>query len=234
MKKTELIFLGPPASGKGTQTKKLSAELGLPHVDMGGMLREAISNGTEAGLEAKKYMDEGKLVPLEIVKQIVVNRLVQSDCANGFVLDGFPRSIEQAEVLNDILADLNSDLNKGVDVNLKVINIDLNQDVLVERIVNRRSCADCGKIYNLKFSAPKAEGVCDDCGGQLIQRGDDTEEVASKRFATYFTSTEPLIKYYTDKGLLTNVNGDGSIDEVYVGIKKAISGGCGCGCGCKN
>lgn len=216
--KSEFIFLGAPASGKGTQTKKLAEDLKIPHVDTGGMLRTAVSEGTENGKIAKSYMEAGKLVPAEVVIGIVNERLHKPDCANGFILDGFPRSIEQAEALDKIL----EDLNKGTDSKVIVINIDTSEELLIERIVNRRSCKDCGAIYNTKFLPPKAEGVCDKCGGELIQRKDDTEETALSRLETYKKETAPLIQYYTDKGLLVDIDGDKEIEEIYQQIKSVI------------
>lgn len=216
--KKEFIFLGPPASGKGTQTTLLKKELNLPHVDTGSMLRAAIANGTEAGKIAKGYMDQGVLVPVEIVATIIKERLNEDDCKNGFILDGYPRSVEQAEILDNILAEL----NKDQDVKIDVVNVDVSDEFLLDRIVNRRFCKECGKIYNLKFTAPKNEGLCDDCGAELKQRSDDTEEVAKNRFKTYKEQTQPLIDFYTKKGWLHSINGEQSIDEVFADIKKAI------------
>lgn len=216
--KTEFIFLGPPASGKGTQTKMLQKETNFPHVDTGSMLRAAIANGSEAGQIAKGYMDKGELVPVEIVAKIIKERLSQDDCKNGFILDGYPRSVEQAIILDDVLAELNA----GQDVKIHVINIDVSDEFLLERIINRRFCKECGKIYNLKFTAPKAEGKCDDCSSELMQRSDDTEEVAKNRFKTYKEQTQPLIDFYTKKGWLHSINGEQAIDAVYADIKKVI------------
>ena len=217
--KTELIFLGAPASGKGTQTKRLSKELNIPHVDTGGMLRAAISEGTEYGMIAKSYMDKGQLVPLEIVKNIINERLQKEDCSNGFILDGYPRSVEQADALEQIL----SNINKDSDVKVLVINIDVNQDIIIERIVNRRMCKGCGKIYNLKFIAPKVENVCDDCSSELYQRPDDVEETALNRLDTYNKQTEPLIEYYSKKVMLANVDGNGSVDSIYSKILEIVN-----------
>jgi len=214
--KKQFIFLGAPASGKGTQTKKLAEDLKIPHIDTGGMLRAAVAEGTEYGKIAKTNMDAGKLVPAEIVIGIIKQRIMKPDCDNGFVLDGFPRNIEQAQALDSILNEINTDQ----DVKLIVINIDTSEDVLIERIINRRSCENCGEIYNLKFSPPKISEKCDKCHGNLIQRQDDTEETAINRLKTYKTQTLPLIKFYSDRKLLVNVNGDRGIDEIYEDIKK--------------
>jgi adenylate kinase len=207
--KKELVFLGPPASGKGTQTSRLSTELGLPHVDTGSLLRAAIKNETPEGLEAKSYIERGALVPIEIVAAIIKNRLKQPDCANGFILDGFPRSVEQADILEGIRKEIDTE-----PVDFKVIYFDIPQDVLLERIIYRRSCGTCGKIYNLKSLPPKQEGVCD-CGGELTQRKDDNEETARARFETYFSETAPLVEYYKQKNALKVLDAQGDVDEIW-------------------
>lgn len=211
MTKKELVFLGPPASGKGTQTSRLSKELNFPHVDTGSLLRKALSEGTPDGLTAKSYIEKGQLVPVEIVASIIKTRLKEEDCANGFILDGFPRSTEQAEMLEDMLKEIDGD--KAVD--FKVVYFDIDQQLLLDRIIYRRSCAKCGKIYNLLSLKPQAEGVCDDCGAELIQRKDDTEEIAKSRFNTYFEQTAPLIKFYEDKGSLSKIDANGEVSEVW-------------------
>ena len=196
--KKELIFLGPPACGKGTQTTKLAEHLGFPHVDTGSLLRAEIASGSEDGLVAKSFIDKGNLVPVKLVGSIIKNRLAQDDCCEGYILDGYPRSLEQAEMLDVI----NNEINGETKVDFRAIYFDLNQDVLVSRIVNRRSCPICGEIYNLKFKPTKEEGKCDKCGGDLIRRKDDTEEIAKARFETYFEQTAPLIDYYKQRGVL--------------------------------
>ncbi len=216
--KTELIFLGAPASGKGTQTKKLVKELGLPHIDTGSMLRAAVAEGTEAGKLAAEFMQNGQLVPVQVVAKIIEDRLHKDDCSNGFILDGYPRSIEQAVILDGIL----DEINKNQDIKLLVINIDVPESLLIDRVVNRRSCKACGKIYNLKFLSPKVEGICDECQNELVQRSDDTAEVALKRLETYKNETAPLIDFYSKKGLLRNVDGDKEIDDIYQSIKEII------------
>ena len=195
--KKELIFLGPPACGKGTQTAKLSEHLGLPHVDTGSLLRAEIKNETENGKIAKSYIDKGQLVPVSLVANIIKNRLAQEDCKNGYILDGYPRSVEQA----DLLEEINADIDGSVEAQIKAIYFDLNQDILISRIVNRRSCPKCGEIYNIKFKPTKVEGICDKCGAELTQRKDDNEETAKARFDTYFKETAPLIDYYKNKGV---------------------------------
>lgn len=219
MTKKELVFLGPPASGKGTQTSKLSTYLNFPHVDTGSLLRKAMKEGTPDGITAKSYVEKGDLVPVEIVASIIKTRLKQDDCKNGFILDGFPRSIEQAEMLSKMLEEI--DANENVD--FKVIYFDIDQQLLLERIIYRRSCSKCGKIYNLLSLKPEKDGVCDDCGAELVQRKDDTEETAKARFNTYFEQTAPLIDFYTKKGSLTKINANGEVDEVWDRLLKAIN-----------
>ena len=219
--KTELIFLGAPASGKGTHTERIVKDLNLPHIVTGSMLRAAVAKGTEAGKRAGSFMEKGQLVPIDVVASIIKDRLHEDDCKNGFILDGYPRSIEQAEILDEIL----EDINKEQDVKLLVIDIDVDEKLLIERIVNRRSCPQCKKIYNLKFVAPKKEGICDVCGAELVQRSDDTEEVASKRLDTYKTQTAPLVDFYEKKGLLRVVDGNRGIEEIYSSIKEQIKQG---------
>jgi adenylate kinase len=218
--KKELIFLGPPACGKGTQTAKLAEHLGLVHIDTGSLLRAEIAKETPDGIVAKSFIDKGNLVPVELVGSIIKNRLSEEDCKKGYILDGYPRSVEQADVLEVI----NSQINKeSDDVDFRAIYFDLNQDILVSRIVNRRSCPICGEIYNIKYKPTKVEGVCDKCGGQLVQRKDDTEEIAQARFETYFKQTAPLIEYYQKKGVLRTLNADGSIDEVWTRLLNIIN-----------
>lgn len=216
--KKELIFLGPPACGKGTQTEKLAKYFGFPHVDTGSLLRAEIKAETENGKIAKQFIDKGMLVPVELVGSVIKNRLAQDDCKHGFILDGYPRSLEQAEMLEQI----KEVINGNEEVDFRAIYFELDQSVLISRIVNRRSCAKCGEIYNLKFKPTKVEGICDKCGGELIQRKDDNEEIAKARFETYFHKTAPLINYYKNKNVLRTINADGSIDEVWERLKKVV------------
>lgn len=216
--KTELIFLGPPACGKGTQTAKLAKHLNLPHIDTGSLLRAEISSKTQAGQEAKTFIDKGQLVPVELVSRIIKNRLSQDDCKNGYILDGFPRSIEQAEQLELI----NREINAGNEYKFLAVYFDIDENVLVERIVNRRSCPVCGEIYNLLFKAPSREGYCDKCGSKLTQRKDDTKEIAQSRFETYYKETAPLIDYYKHQGVLKTINANGTIDEVWERLLEVI------------
>ena len=216
--KKELIFLGPPACGKGTQTGKLADYFGFPHVDTGSLLRAEIKSGSENGKIAKQYIDKGLLVPVELVGEIIKNRLMQDDCKNGFILDGFPRSLEQAEILEKIKKEIDGDN----EVDFRATYFDINVDVLVTRIVNRRSCPSCGEIYNLKTKAPQKEGKCDLCDTELTQRKDDNEEIAKARFETYFKETAPLVNYYKERGVLSEINADGSIDEVWERLLKVV------------
>ena len=218
--KKELIFLGPPACGKGTQTDRLAMHFGFPHVDTGSLLRAEIKAETENGKIAKGFIDKGLLVPVELVGAVIKNRLSQPDCANGFILDGFPRSLEQAKVLDKIQAEL----DKDIDVDFRAVYFDIDESVLLSRIVNRRSCGKCGEIYNLKYKPTKVEGICDKCGGELIQRKDDNEEIAKARFDTYFTETAPLVEFYTNKKVLRTINADGSIDEVWARLLEVVEG----------
>lgn len=216
--KKELVFLGPPACGKGTQTSKLSQYLNFPHVDTGSLLRKAMSEGTPDGITAKSYIEKGALVPVEIVASIIKTRLKEDDCKGGFILDGFPRSTEQAEILEAALKEIDA----GVNVDFKVIYFDIAQELLLDRIITRRSCPKCGRIYNIKSLKPAKEGFCDDCDCELVQRKDDTEETAKARFNTYFEQTEPLIKFYENKGALVKINANGSVDEVWERLLKAV------------
>lgn len=218
MTKKELVLVGPPASGKGTQTSKLSGYLKFPHVDTGSLLRKALADQTPDGLTAKSYIEKGQLVPVEIVASIIKTRLQDADCANGFILDGFPRSTEQAEMLGEMLKEI--DGNNEVD--FKVVYFDIDQQLLLDRIIYRRSCSKCGKIYNLQSLKPQKDGVCDDCGAELTQRKDDTEEIAKARFDTYFNETAPLIDFYDKKGSLKKINANGEIDEVWDRLLTAI------------
>jgi len=180
-------------------------------------LRAALKNETPDGLKAKSYIDKGALVPIEIVVALIKDRLMQDDCKNGYILDGFPRSVEQA----DMLAEINKEIDDAEPVEFKAIYFDIPQELLIERIIYRRSCQDCGQIYNLKSLPPKQEGVCD-CGGPLTQRKDDNEETARARFETYFNETAPLVEYYEKKGVLTKLDANGSVDEIWDRLLKII------------
>jgi adenylate kinase len=202
-----LILLGPPGAGKGTQAESLSATLGIPHISTGDMFREAVAAGTPLGKEAKSYMDAGKLVPDQVTIGIVRDRLNRSDARSGFVLDGFPRTVPQAEALDEIL----DDLSEKIDA---VVCIDVPEDRLVRRLSRRRVCRDCGAIYHLESKPPGPDGRCTACGGELYQRDDDTEETVRRRLEVYRLQTEPLIRYYQKRDLLRTVSGDQDIASV--------------------
>lgn len=217
--KKELIFLGPPACGKGTQTNRLSEYLGFPHVDTGSLLRAEIAKESEEGKIAKSFIDKGQLVPPELVGRIIANRLAQEDCRNGYVLDGYPRSLEQAVMLEKI----NAEINKDEKVSFKAIYFDIDTQILIDRIVARQSCPKCGEIYNKKFKPSKVENICDRCGTELKTRADDNEETARARFDTYFRETAPLVEFYEKKGVLYKIDANGSIDEVWERLLKVIN-----------
>jgi len=211
-----LILLGPPGAGKGTQAKRLTADLGIPQISTGDMLREAVREGSPMGLKAKSYMDAGALVPDEVVVGIVEERIQQPDCARGFMLDGFPRTTAQADALATMLE------KKGLKLD-HVVCIEADKEELVKRLSGRRTCRQCMAPYHVLFHPPKKEGVCDKCGGELYQRDDDKEEAIRARLVTYESQTAPLIAYYEERGLLRRVNGLGTVEEVYERIKQAIS-----------
>ena len=216
--KKELIFLGPPACGKGTQTNMLSKYLGFPHIDTGSLLRAEISKATEDGIVAKSFIDKGQLVPPELVGKIIKNRLAQEDCNNGYVLDGYPRSMEQAELLERINAEIDSE--KAI---FKAIYFDIDTEILIDRIVHRQSCPKCGEIYNKKFKPSKVENICDKCHVELSTRADDNEEIAHARFDTYYKETSPLIEFYQNKNMLHKIDANGSIDEVWERLLKVVN-----------
>jgi len=212
-----LILLGPPGAGKGTQAASIIAKYQIPHISTGDILRKNISEGTELGKKAKEYMDKGLLVPDDLVVALVENRLTEEDCKEGFLLDGFPRTVAQADALGNALDKLGYSLDK-------VINIDVNKEELVERAVGRRVCKACGATFHIKFNPPKVDGVCDVCGGELLQRKDDTVETVSKRIEVYSHQTQPLINYYENKGILINIDGKQDIDKVFLDIVSALRG----------
>ncbi len=203
-----LILLGAPGAGKGTQAKMISEKYGIPQISTGDMLREAVAKGTELGKKAKEYMDRGELVPDEVVIGIVRERLQQPDCSKGFILDGFPRTIAQAEALDKMLDELGMKIDA-------VINIAVPEEEVVKRIVNRRTCRKCGAVYHLIYNPPKEDNKCDKCGGELYQRDDDKEETVRERYRVYKENTEPLIDYYRKKGVLYDVDGTKDINGVW-------------------
>ncbi len=206
--KSKIVLLGPPGSGKGTQGEKLSTELGYTRLSTGDMLREAVRDGTPLGVKAKSFMDSGKLVPNDLIIGLMKEKIAQVD--GGVIFDGFPRTVEQADALA-----------QEIDVDL-AINLDVDDDELMIRLTNRRSCPKCHMVFHLVSNPPKAEGVCDKCGAELYHRDDDTEKTVGNRLNVYRESTFPLIDYYTKLGKLVTIKGEGSIDDIFAQVKKAI------------
>jgi adenylate kinase len=212
---TYIVLLGPPASGKGTQAARLREALDLPHVASGDLFRENLKNETELGRKAKEYMDRGELVPDDITIAMVMDRLSRPDCAGGALLDGFPRTMAQAEALDEALA------AQGHEISV-VPNITVPDEVLVERVSGRRLCRTCGESYHVTFNPPQQPGVCDKDGGELYQRDDDKPETVRKRLKVYWEQTSPLIDYYRRKGLLVEIDGDQPIDAVEADLRAAV------------
>ena len=213
------IFLGPPGSGKGTQTSRLADKLSIPHIDTGSLLRKSIQDGTEQGMIAKSFIDKGQLVPIEVVSNIIKERLQKDDCLQGFILDGFPRSIEQAEALKKITDEIGK-------FNLKedalAIYFEIGTESLIHRLINRRSCPKCGTIYNLISNPPKIMDYCDICDTKLITRKDDNEETARLRFVTYEKETAPLYDYFKQMGILKEIDADKSISDIWEEVKEVV------------
>lgn len=210
-----LILLGPPGAGKGTQAQKLVDELGVPQISTGDLLRAAVREGTELGKQAKAYMDRGELVPDSVVVGMLAERMKAGDCAKGFILDGFPRAVSQGEALEDML----SGAGRNID---HVVSIEVPEEELVRRLTGRRSCPKCGAMFHVMFKPPAREGVCDNCGAELITRADDNEETIRNRIGVYREQTEPLKTFYGDKGLLRKVDGTGTPVEIEERIADAI------------
>lgn len=210
-----LIILGAPGAGKGTQAEFLSQKFGIAHISTGDILRENVKNQTELGLKAKEYMDNGLLVPDELVIEIVKDRLKKDDCKNGFLLDGFPRTIAQAEALERVLAELGQRIDK-------VLNIEVSDEKILERMSGRRICKNCGASFHIIYRPPKREGICDVCGGELYQRDDDKEETVRKRLEVYHAQTQPLIDFYNNKGLLARAIGQEKIEDTKKEVLKAL------------
>lgn len=211
----KIIMLGAPGAGKGTQAKMIAEKFGIPHVSTGDIFRANIKNGTELGMEAKKYMDEGKLVPDELTVKILLDRVAQDDCGSGYVLDGFPRTIPQAKVLDEALAKLGEKIDYAV-------NVDVPDENIVRRMSGRRACLKCGATYHVEHIPPKAEGLCDTCGSGLVLRDDDKAETVLKRLQVYHDQTQPLIDFYTEKGVLRTVDGTQDMQAVFAAITEIL------------
>ena len=211
----KIIMLGAPGAGKGTQAKMIAEKYGLPHISTGDIFRANIKNGTELGKEAKEYMDKGLLVPDELTVRLLLDRVAQDDCKNGYVLDGFPRTIPQAEVLDEKL----SELGEKVDY---AINVDVPDENIVNRMYGRRACLSCGATYHIVSIPPKKEGICDVCGSELVLRDDDKPETVQNRLKVYHDQTQPLINFYEKKGVLRSVDGTLPMEEVFTAITKIL------------
>lgn len=207
----KIIMLGAPGAGKGTQAKMIADKYGVPHISTGDIFRANIKNGTELGMEAKKYMDQGLLAPDELTVRILLDRVAQDDCKNGYVLDGFPRTIPQAEVLDSELTKLGDHIDYA-------INVDVPDENIVKRMSGRRACLTCGATYHIEHVPPKKEGICDVCGSELVLRDDDKPETVKNRLNVYHEQTQPLIDFYTKKGVLKTVDGTVPMEEVFAAI----------------
>lgn len=207
----KIIFLGAPGAGKGTQAERVADALSIPTVSTGNIIREALSNGTEMGIKAKTYIEAGKLVPDDVVIGIIQERLAKDDCQNGFILDGFPRTIPQAEALEDM----------GIDID-KVVDIEVPDETIKERMGGRRVCPKCGSTYHLVTKKPQKDGICDRCGAELVQRKDDAPETVADRLKVYHDQTEPLKDFYDKRGKLSTVDGVGSVEEIAERVKAAL------------
>lgn len=215
MKKLNMIIMGPPGAGKGTQAKKIIARYNIPHISTGDMFREAMEEGTPLGLLAKKYINDGHLVPDDVTIGLVKERLSKDDCANGYLLDGFPRTIPQAEALDKLAAEIGREISV-------VISIDTPKEELIRRITGRLVCKNCGAPYHKETRKPKVPGICDICGGELVQRPDDNKEALEVRLAHYNKQTKPLLEYYEKKGLVHTLDGKKGVDALMDDIEKIL------------
>lgn len=211
----KLILVGPPGAGKGTQAKRMIDRLGVPQISTGDMFRAAIKDGTPMGGKTKAFMDRGELIPDEVVIGVVEERLKMADCTEGFILDGFPRTVEQACALDELLGTQDTGLDH-------VVVIEVPDEYLVSRLTGRRTCRNCNYMHHIEFDPPKVEGVCDKCGGELYQRDDDQEETIRQRLETYHGQTSPLIAYYADKSIVRMIDGTQNMEKVQVAINEAI------------
>ena len=210
-----ILLMGPPGAGKGTQAANLVQKYNIPHISTGDMFRAAVKEGTELGKKAKACMDAGQLVPDEITIGIVKERLAKPDCAKGFILDGFPRTVEQADALDGILKELSIRLTRAVDISVPT-------SALIERAIGRRVCKKCGAAYHIKFNPSKTDGVCDKCGGETYQRADDSEETMKSRLSVYEAQTKPLISYYREAGLYSEIDGSQEMSKVFADIAACL------------
>lgn len=211
----KIVMLGAPGAGKGTQAKQIAGKYGLPHISTGDIFRANIKNGTELGKEAKKYMDQGLLVPDELTVRLLLDRVSQEDCKNGYVLDGFPRTIPQANVLDEALEKLGDQIDYAIDVDVPDENI-------VRRMSGRRACFSCGATYHVAYAPPQKEGICDTCGSELVLRDDDKPETVQNRLHVYHEQTQPLIDFYARKGVLRTVDGTQAVEDVFEAICKIL------------
>ena len=211
----KIIMLGAPGAGKGTQAKMIADKYNVPHISTGDIFRANIKNGTELGMEAKKYMDQGLLVPDELTVKILLDRVAQDDCKNGYVLDGFPRTIPQAQVLDKALSEINDKIDYA-------INVDVPDENIIRRMGGRRACLSCGATYHIEHIPPKKEGICDTCGKELVLRDDDKPETVGNRLDVYHKQTQPLIEFYSAKGILKTVDGTVDMKDVFSAIKSIL------------
>lgn len=212
----KIIMLGAPGAGKGTQAKKIASEFNIPHISTGDIFRENIKNQTELGKKAQEYMDKGLLVPDELVLELIMDRFNEPDCKNGYVLDGFPRTIPQAKALDEALEKKNDKIQFAIDV-------DVPDEVIIRRMAGRRVCPNCGRTYHVETLRPKTEGICDACNTELVLRDDDNPETVKKRLNVYHEQTQPLLDYYKEKGILHSIDGTKSIDDIYNEIVSVLT-----------
>ncbi len=211
----KIIMLGAPGAGKGTQAKLIADTYGIPHISTGDIFRANLKAGTELGKKAQVYMDQGQLVPDDLTCDLVVDRISQEDCANGFILDGFPRTIPQADCLAEALAERGESMDIAIDVNVP-------DEAIIERMAGRRVCPQCGASYHIVMIPPKVEGICDHCGSEIVLRADDEPETVKNRLSVYHEQTQPLIAYYTEQGILRTVDGTQPMEDVFAEIQKIL------------